>query len=127
MHGIIKKNLKLTIRKINDSLMDTVAACGDVNRNVMCNPNPNQSRLHAEALEVARAISAHLTPATRAYHEIWLEDENGEKQKITPDPEPEEEPPITAKPTCHGNSKPPWPCRRATMSTCSRTTLASSR
>ena len=92
LHGIIKKNLKLTIRKINDSLMDTVAACGDVNRNVMCNPNPNQSRLHAEALEVARAISAHLTPATRAYHEIWLEDENGEKQKITPDPEPEEEP-----------------------------------
>ena len=92
LHGIIKKNLKLTIHKINDSLMDTVAACGDVNRNVMCNPNPNQSRLHAEALEVARAISAHLTPATRAYHEIWLEDENGEKQKITPDPEPEEEP-----------------------------------
>ena len=92
LHGIIKKNLKLTIRKINDSLMDTVAACGDVNRNVLCNPNPYQSTLHAEALELARAISDHLTPATRAYHEIWLEDENGEKQKITIDPEPEFEP-----------------------------------
>lgn len=92
LHGIIKKNLKTTIRKINDSLMDTVAACGDVNRNVMCNPNPYQSKLHAEALEMAKAISSHLTPATRAYHEIWLIDENGEKENITPNPEPEAEP-----------------------------------
>ncbi|MDC0309111.1 NADPH-dependent assimilatory sulfite reductase hemoprotein subunit, partial [bacterium] len=92
LHGIIKKNLKTTIRKINDSLMDTIAACGDVNRNVMCNPNPYQSKLHAEALEMAKAISSHLTPATRAYHEIWLTDENGEKENITPNPEPEAEP-----------------------------------
>ncbi|MDP6679194.1 MAG: NADPH-dependent assimilatory sulfite reductase hemoprotein subunit [Verrucomicrobiota bacterium] len=92
LHGIIKKNLKTTIREINDSLMDTIAACGDVNRNVMCNPNPYQSRVHAEAMETARAISAHLTPATRAYHEIWLVDENGEKENVTPAPEPEAEP-----------------------------------
>jgi len=92
LHGIIKKNLKTTIRKINDSLMDTIAACGDVNRNVMCNPNPYQSKLHAEALEMAKAISAHLTPATRAYHEIWLTDENGDKENVTPNPEPEVEP-----------------------------------
>ena len=92
LHGIIKKNLKTTIRKINDSLMDTIAACGDVNRNVMCNPNPYQSKLHAEALEMAKAISAHLTPATRAYHEIWLTDENGDKENVTPNPEPEAEP-----------------------------------
>ena len=92
LHGIIKKNLKTTIRKINDSLMDTIAACGDVNRNVMCNPNPNQSKLHAGVLELAKAISAHLTPATRAYHEIWLTDENGEKENVTPSPEPEAEP-----------------------------------
>ena len=91
LHGIIKKNLKTTIRKINDSLMDTIAACGDVNRNVMCNPNPYQSKLHAEALEMAKAISAHLTPATRAYHEIWLTDENGDKENVTPNPEPEVE------------------------------------
>ena len=92
LHGIIKKNLKTTIRKINDSLMDTIAACGDVNRNVMCNPNPYQSRVHAEALEMARVISTRLTPATRAYHEIWLTDENGEKENVTPNPEPEAEP-----------------------------------
>ena len=92
LHGTIKKNLKLTIRDINDSLMDTVAACGDVNRNVMCNPNPYQSKLHAEALEVAKAISNHLTPTTKAYHEIWLDDGDGEKQKVTIDPEPENEP-----------------------------------
>ena len=92
LHGIIKKNLKKTIREINDSLMDTIAACGDVNRNVMCNPNPYQSKLHAEALETAKAISAHLTPATQAYHEIWLTDENGEKENVTPSPESEAEP-----------------------------------
>jgi sulfite reductase (NADPH) hemoprotein beta-component len=55
--------------------MDTVAACGDVNRNVMCNPNPHRSRAHAAALELARAISDHLTPRTAAYHEIWLDGE----------------------------------------------------
>ena len=92
LHGIIKKNLKTTIRKINDSLMDTIAACGDVNRNVMCNPNPYQSSVHAEALEMARVISTCLTPATRAYHEIWLTDENGEKENVTSNREPEAEP-----------------------------------
>ena len=89
---MFKKVLKTTVQKFNRACMTSLAACGDVNRNEMCNPNPNQSALHAEALEVARAISAHLTPATKAYHEIWLEDENGEKQKVTLDPEPEEEP-----------------------------------
>src|SRR5918994_1547616 len=55
--------------------MDPIAACGDVNRNVMCNPNPYQSKAHAAALELARAISDHLTPCTGAYHEIWLDGE----------------------------------------------------
>jgi sulfite reductase (NADPH) hemoprotein beta-component len=74
-HGVIKTNLKRTIKAINDSLLDTLAACGDVNRNVMCNPNPYQSRAHAVALKLARDISEHLSPRTRAYHEIWLDDE----------------------------------------------------
>ena len=55
--------------------MDTIAACGDVNRNVMCNPNPYLSGVHAEVLKVSQGISDHLTPATRAYHEIWLDGE----------------------------------------------------
>lgn len=74
LHGIVKRNLKKTIAEINAALLDTIAACGDVNRNVMCNPNPYQSRLHAEVYEYARRISEHLLPRTTAYHEIWLDE-----------------------------------------------------
>lgn len=74
-HGIIKRDLKTTIAEINKALLDTIAACGDVNRNVMCNTNPDQSRLHEEVYEYARKISEHLTPRTTAYHEIWLDKE----------------------------------------------------
>ena len=75
LHGVIKSNLKRTVREINETALDTIAACGDVNRNVMCNANPDASVLHSEVLEAARAISAHLTPSTGAYHEIWLDGE----------------------------------------------------
>jgi sulfite reductase (NADPH) hemoprotein beta-component len=80
LHGVIKSNLKRTIKEINATAMDTLAACGDVNRNVMCNPNPFLSKIHEQVLQAARDISAHLTPATRAYHEIWLD---GEKVKTS--------------------------------------------
>lgn len=86
LHGVIKSNLKRTIKEINDCAMDTIAACGDVNRNVMCNPNPFLSSVHAEVIQAARDISAHLTPQTRAYHEIWLD---GEKVQTS---EEEQEP-----------------------------------
>lgn len=85
-HGVIKSNLKKTIAEINQSLFDTLAACGDVNRNVMCNPNPHQSKVHADVLELATEISNHLSPRTCAYHEIWLDDGTGEKVKVTYDP-----------------------------------------
>ncbi|OUM97188.1 MAG: sulfite reductase subunit beta [Thermobacillus sp. ZCTH02-B1] len=74
-HGVIKWNLKRLIREVNDALLTTIAACGDVNRNVMCNPNPYQSEVHAEVYEWAQAISRHLEPRTRAYAEIWLDGE----------------------------------------------------
>lgn len=74
-HGIIKWNMKKTIREVNEALLTTLAACGDVNRNVMCNPNPFQSEVHAETYEWAGRISRHLDPRTRAYHEIWLDGE----------------------------------------------------
>jgi sulfite reductase (NADPH) hemoprotein beta-component len=74
-HGVIKRDLKKTIVEINAALLDTIAACGDVNRNVMCNPNPYQSRLHEEVYEYTRRLSEHLTPRTTAYHEIWLDEE----------------------------------------------------
>ncbi len=54
LHGVIKKNLKTTIRKINDSLLDTISACGDVNRNVMCHANPAESPLYPEIIDLAK-------------------------------------------------------------------------
>lgn len=75
LHGVIKWNLKSTIREVNDAMLSTLAACGDVNRNVMCNPNPYQSELHGEVYDWACKISTHLDPQTRAYHEIWLDGE----------------------------------------------------
>jgi sulfite reductase (NADPH) hemoprotein beta-component len=85
-HGVIKSNLKKTIAEINEALFDTLAACGDVNRNVMCNPNPFQSKVHGEVLDLATKISNHLSPRTGAYHEIWLDDGSGEKVQVTYDP-----------------------------------------
>lgn len=73
LHGILKGNLKPTIKAVNEALLSTLAACGDVNRNVNCNPNPYQSFVHAQVLDYARAIAAHLLPRTGAYHEIWVD------------------------------------------------------
>ena len=87
LHGVIKSNLKATLKQIDDALLSTIAACGDVNRNVMSNPNPYQSRAHGAALALARAISDHLTPRTPAYREIWLDGERivgGEDEAVEP-------------------------------------------
>jgi sulfite reductase (NADPH) hemoprotein beta-component len=92
-HGIIKSNLKGAIAAINASLLDTLAACGDVNRNVMCEANPYRSAAHAEVQDLARRLSAHLTPATRAYHEIWLDGD----QVVTSEPQATDEEPIYGK------------------------------
>ncbi|WP_411860853.1 assimilatory sulfite reductase (NADPH) hemoprotein subunit [Mammaliicoccus sciuri] len=74
-HGILKRNLKSSMQSIHHAVMDSLAACGDVNRNVMCNPNPYQSGVHKEVDTLATKISDHLSPQTGAYHEIWLDDE----------------------------------------------------
>ena len=74
-HGIIKSNLKVAIQAIHAAMLDTIAACGDVNRNVTCTTNPYQSRAHAEVLDASRRISAHLLPKSRAWHEIWIDGE----------------------------------------------------
>ena len=75
LHGVIKGNLKPTMARIDAALLTTIAACGDVNRNVMCNPNPYRSRAHAAAMVTANAITDHLLPRTPAYREIWLDGE----------------------------------------------------
>jgi sulfite reductase (NADPH) hemoprotein beta-component len=84
-HGVIKTELKATMAAINASLIDTIAACGDVNRNVLASANPVESRAHAHAWEWAKRLSEHLLPRTRAYHEIWLD---GEKVAGTDEAEP---------------------------------------
>ncbi|MCR8660014.1 assimilatory sulfite reductase (NADPH) hemoprotein subunit [Paenibacillus endoradicis] len=75
MHGVLKWNLKSTIKEINDALLTTLAACGDVSRNVMCNPNPHQSEVHEEIFAMSTELTKHLAPRTPAYHEIWLDGE----------------------------------------------------
>lgn len=75
LHGVIKNNLKTTIKEMNRVALDTVAACGDVNRNVICSSNPHLDGAHAEALQLSHDISAHLKPRTRAYYEIFLDEE----------------------------------------------------
>ena len=84
-HGVIKSELKATMAAINATLIDTIAACGDVNRNVLASANPVESRAHAEVHEWAKRLSEHLLPRTRAYHEIWLD---GEKVAGTEEVEP---------------------------------------
>ncbi|WP_045515770.1 assimilatory sulfite reductase (NADPH) hemoprotein subunit [Neobacillus niacini] len=89
MHGILKWNMKSTIQEIHAALLDTIAACGDVNRNVMCASNPYQSEVHAEVYEWSKKLSNDLLPRTRAYHEIWLDEE-----KVAGTPEVEEVEPM---------------------------------
>ena len=82
-HGILKGNLRPAIAAMNDALLDTIAACGDVNRNVICTINPHQGPAHAAALDLAHAISDGLLPKTRAWHEIWI----GEQRVAGAEPE----------------------------------------
>ncbi|MDE2006826.1 MAG: NADPH-dependent assimilatory sulfite reductase hemoprotein subunit [Rhodospirillales bacterium] len=72
-HGIIKSNLRPAIQAIHAAMLDTIAACGDVNRNVICTTNPWRGSVQEEALAMARAISAHLLPKSRAWHEIFID------------------------------------------------------
>jgi sulfite reductase (NADPH) hemoprotein beta-component len=86
-HGVVKGNLRPLIQQINLAAhLNTKGACGDINRNVMCNPNPEQSALHAQAWQTAKALSDHLLPRTRAYHELWVAD------KLVDGGEPEDDP-----------------------------------
>ena len=74
-HGVLQGDLKATIRAVNDALVTTLGACGDVVRNVISCPAPAVGGLREEVLAIARRLSDHLLPRTRAYHEIWLDGE----------------------------------------------------
>lgn len=84
-HGVIKSKLKPAMRGINKALMTTIAACGDVNRNVMCSILPTKSAFHRDVHQISAKISDHLLPSTTAYHEIWLKDDNDKKTQVAGD------------------------------------------
>ena len=82
-HGILKGNVKKLIQGMHKVLLDSIAACGDVNRNVMAPPNPERSPILQQVYEQAKSWSEYALPKTHAYHEIWLDDEmvaGGEKE-----------------------------------------------
>ncbi len=75
LHGIFKSKIKPTIKAFNKSKLDSIATCGDINRNVVCSSHPKQSPLHEKVFAYADKISEMLMPKTKAYYEIWLDEE----------------------------------------------------
>jgi sulfite reductase (ferredoxin) len=83
LHGVLKDNLKAAIQGINATKLTTLAACGDVERNVMCCPAPFKNNpVRQQMQEMTDRLAEHLKPRTTAYFEIWLTDENGEKTNV---------------------------------------------
>ncbi len=89
LHGILKSDLKGTIARINEIGLSTLAACGDVNRNVMCCPVKNTDPVRREIQKLCYEIAVELAPRTKAYHELWLTDDAGEKTLVGGAPESE--------------------------------------
>src|SRR6185369_16920084 len=89
----LKDDLKKTIRAINDSKLTTLAACGDVERNVMSCPAPYKNNAVRDEMQaMADRIAEHLRPRTTAYFDLWLTDENGEQTNVAETFKPVEEP-----------------------------------
>ncbi len=92
LHCILKKDLKTAIRRINEVQLSTLAACGDVNRNVMCCPAPLADATHVEMRRLTDALKDHLAPRSKAYYELWLRDEETGEETLVGGGKPEEEP-----------------------------------
>jgi sulfite reductase (ferredoxin) len=86
LHGVLKRDIKKSIAAINEALLTSLGGCGDVERNIMCCPEPRADRFHHELDRSIAAMVSALTPRTRAYHEIWLDGE------VVKSSEPEAEP-----------------------------------
>ena len=74
-HWVLKEDVRAAIQGLHDALLDTIAACGDVNRNVMAASDPDDSSVHAEVAAISGQVSDQFIPQTRAYHEIWYGEE----------------------------------------------------
>jgi sulfite reductase (NADPH) hemoprotein beta-component len=85
-HGVLKGNVKKLVKGMHQVLLDSIAACGDVNRNVMAPPNPERDPVQQEVYAHAVAWSEFALPKSRAYHEIYLDEE------LVAGGEPESEP-----------------------------------
>ncbi len=92
LHCILKKDLRAVINRICAVNLSTLAACGDVNRNVMCCPSPVKSPLYDELHRLTDALVEHLAPKTKAYYELWVKDEETGVETLAAGGAPEEEP-----------------------------------
>jgi len=72
-HGVVKSGLRPLVKKINESLLSTLAACGDVNRNVMAAPTPATTKAREQVYSDAQKVALALAPQTKAYHSIWID------------------------------------------------------
>lgn len=86
LHGLIKAKIKPTIQAFNEAHLDSIATCGDINRNVSCSSNPKESLIHEQVFAYANKISMMLMPKTKAYYEIWLNEELLIDKKVEEDP-----------------------------------------
>jgi sulfite reductase (ferredoxin) len=88
LHGVLKGDLKATIAGINATLLTTLGACGDVNRNVMAPASPRRDGLYDELHALANQLAAHFAPRSGAYHEIWLNGKSIDNDAPVADVEP---------------------------------------
>jgi sulfite reductase (NADPH) hemoprotein beta-component len=86
LHGLIKSKIRPTIQSFNKAGLDSIATCGDINRNVSCTSHPGESPIHAQVFAYADKISSFLMPKTKAYYEIWLDEEKIAEKKEEEDP-----------------------------------------
>lgn len=92
LHGVLKKDLRATIRRINEIQLSTLAACGDVNRNIMCCPAKRVGTVHQVLQDLAQELTIALAPQTGAYYELWVIDpDTGEKSLAAGGQEPKQE------------------------------------
>jgi sulfite reductase (NADPH) hemoprotein beta-component len=80
-HGVVKSNLRPVVKAINDSLLSTLAACGDVNRNVLAPPTPAYTPAREQILADCNKVALALAPQTEAYHAIWIDGEQLDLEK----------------------------------------------
>ena len=72
-HGVVKNNFRPVVKAINECLLSTLAACGDVNRNVLAPPTPAYTKAREQVVGDAHKVALALAPKTPAYHAIWID------------------------------------------------------